>query len=79
MKQHRAWQRDLSTKLQLKQAAIAALPPELQAAAKVRVWQGGWHQHDTQLEAWMSMPSMATLACQRRAGESAGSLLWRPC
>ncbi len=35
MKQHRAWQRDLTTKLKLKEAAIAALPPELRAAAEV--------------------------------------------
>ena len=35
MAQHRQWQADLTTKLKLKQAAIAALPPELQAAAMV--------------------------------------------
>ncbi|GAB4821890.1 hypothetical protein N2152v2_008936 [Parachlorella kessleri] len=34
MAEHRAWQRDLTTKLRLKEAAIAALPPELQAAAR---------------------------------------------
>jgi len=35
MAQHRAWQTDLTTKLQLKLNAIAALPPDLQAAAMV--------------------------------------------
>lgn len=35
MRAHRAWQRDLTTKLQLKEAAIAALPPHLRAAAEV--------------------------------------------
>jgi len=35
MQQHRQWQTDLTTKLKLKQAAIAALPPDLQAAAVV--------------------------------------------
>lgn len=33
MREHRAWQRDLSTKLQLKQAALEALPEHLRAAA----------------------------------------------
>jgi ribosomal protein S10 len=35
MQQHRQWQIDLTTKLKLKQAAIAALPPDLQVAALV--------------------------------------------
>jgi seryl-tRNA synthetase len=35
MKEHRAWQADLTTKLKLKQAAVAALPPHLRAAAEV--------------------------------------------
>lgn len=35
MHEHRIWQADLSRKLQLKKAAIAALPEELQAAALV--------------------------------------------
>jgi hypothetical protein len=35
MRQHREWQADLSMKLKLKQAAIAALPPDLRAAAMV--------------------------------------------
>ena len=35
MDQHRRWQADLTTKLKLNQAAIAALPPELQAAALI--------------------------------------------
>lgn len=35
MRQHREWQTDLSTKLKLKQAAIAALPPELREAALI--------------------------------------------
>lgn len=35
MRQHRIWQADLSTKLKLKQAALAALPEQLRAAAKV--------------------------------------------
>lgn len=36
MAEHRAWQADLTQKLKLKQAAVAALPPELRAAAEVR-------------------------------------------
>ena len=35
MQEHRAWQRDMTTKLKLKQAAIAALPPRLREAALV--------------------------------------------
>lgn len=35
MREHKAWQRDLSTKIKLKDAAIAALPPHLRAAAEV--------------------------------------------
>jgi hypothetical protein len=35
MQQHRQWQIDLTTKLKLKQAAIGALPPDLQAAAMI--------------------------------------------
>ena len=35
MRRHREWQTDLTTKLKLKQAAIAALPPDLRAAAMV--------------------------------------------
>ncbi len=35
MKEHRAWQADLTTKLKLKLAAVAALPPHLRAAAEV--------------------------------------------
>lgn len=35
MHAHRAWQADLSTKLKLKLAAVAALPPHLRAAAEV--------------------------------------------
>lgn len=35
MRQHRAWQADLSGKLKLKQAALAALPDHLRAAAEV--------------------------------------------
>ena len=35
MQAHRAWQADLTTKLKLKRAAVAALPPHLRAAAEV--------------------------------------------
>lgn len=35
MQAHRAWQADLTAKLKLKQAAVAALPPHLRAAAEV--------------------------------------------
>ncbi|KAI7841899.1 hypothetical protein COHA_004428 [Chlorella ohadii] len=35
MQEHREWQTDLTTKLKLKLAAIAALPPHLAAAAQV--------------------------------------------
>ena len=35
MREHRAYQTDLTTKLKLKQAAVAALPPRLRAAAEV--------------------------------------------
>lgn len=34
MAQHRAWQRDLSRKIQLKEAALAQLPPQLREAAE---------------------------------------------
>ena len=34
MRQHRAWQANLSCKLGLKLAAVAALPPALRAAAE---------------------------------------------
>ena len=34
MRQHRAWQKDLTTKLKLKLAAIDALPDDLRAAAR---------------------------------------------
>ncbi|KAK9806641.1 hypothetical protein WJX73_003506 [Symbiochloris irregularis] len=35
MAQHRAWQKDLTTRIKLQKAAIAALPPELREAASV--------------------------------------------
>ncbi|KAI3435926.1 hypothetical protein D9Q98_001984 [Chlorella vulgaris] len=35
MQQHREWQTDLTAKLKLKNAAVAALPPRLRAAAEV--------------------------------------------
>ena len=35
MQAHRAWQADMTTKLKLKLAAVAALPPHLRAAAEV--------------------------------------------
>lgn len=35
MQEHREWQADLTLKLKLKNAAVAALPPHLRAAAEV--------------------------------------------
>lgn len=35
MAEHRQWQADVTTKIKLKAAAVAALPPHLRAAAEV--------------------------------------------
>lgn len=71
MRQHREWQTDLSTKLKLKLDAIAALPPDLQAAAKIP----DMTPFPTNREIWTETPpteedSTATPAAQeRKAGK----------
>lgn len=70
MRQHRAFQRDITTKIYLKKCALAALPPHLREAAE----EDDDEPFPLDLPGWVDTPALPEEAATPRRARASGKL-----